>query len=127
MVDKWFAVQARSPAEDALGRVLGLTAHPAFDRRESQPFARAGAAASPPATRCASTPPEGYRFLADQILGRRRHQPPDRLAPDRALRRWARYTPALAESMKAQLARIADHPGVSKNSYELAAKALQPG
>src|SRR5262249_45269910 len=31
VVDKWFAAQARSPAPDAVGRVIGLTVHPAYD------------------------------------------------------------------------------------------------
>ena len=33
VVDKWFAVQALDPGAGALGRVLGLTTHPAFDAR----------------------------------------------------------------------------------------------
>ena len=33
MIDKWFTVQALDPGEGSLGRVLGLTAHPAFDAR----------------------------------------------------------------------------------------------
>ncbi|HEV7383352.1 MAG TPA: aminopeptidase N, partial [Phenylobacterium sp.] len=33
VIDKWFAVQARDPDEGALGRVMGLTAHPAFEAK----------------------------------------------------------------------------------------------
>ena len=37
---------------------------------------------------------------------------------------WRRYTPELGGLMKAQLERIAAHPGLSNNVLELAAKAL---
>ena len=37
---------------------------------------------------------------------------------------WRRYRPDLAEAMKAELARIVAHPGLSKNVYELASRAL---
>jgi aminopeptidase N len=56
VVDKWFALQARNPAPDALARVQALTAHPAFDPKT--PTASAPwSAASPRPTPCASTPP----------------------------------------------------------------------
>jgi aminopeptidase N len=42
VIDKWFALQARDPDETALGRVMGLTAHPAFDEKKPQPAARPG-------------------------------------------------------------------------------------
>ncbi len=42
VIDKWFALQARDPSEGALGRVLGLTAHPAFDPHDPESPARAG-------------------------------------------------------------------------------------
>ena len=32
VIDKWFALQGRDPSDGALGRVMGLTAHPAFDQ-----------------------------------------------------------------------------------------------
>ena len=37
---------------------------------------------------------------------------------------WRRYTPELGTLMKAQLQRIVEAPGLSKNVYELASKAL---
>jgi len=37
---------------------------------------------------------------------------------------WARFRPELAALMKAELARISEHPSLSKNVLELAAKAL---
>jgi aminopeptidase N len=37
---------------------------------------------------------------------------------------WRRYAAGLGELMKAQLARIAQTPGLSKNVHELASRAL---
>ena len=37
---------------------------------------------------------------------------------------WRRYTPQLGGLMKAQLSRVAETSGLSKNVYELASKAL---
>jgi len=37
---------------------------------------------------------------------------------------WRRYAPELGALMRAELERIAAHPGLSKNVYELASKAI---
>lgn len=125
VVDKWFAVQARSPAPDTLGRVLGLTVHPAFDiktpnrmRALIQVFSQFNPA------RFHDPSGEGYRFLADQLLA------VDKVNPNAAARLveplggWRRYVPALGQLMRKELARILQTPGVSRNVVELATKAL---
>ena len=128
VVDKWFMIQARSPAEDALGRVLGLSVHPAFDQRNPNRFrALVGAFSAGNPLRFHSPDGAGHRFLADQILAVDAFNPLTASRLIEPLGQWARYTPELAASMQAQLKRIADHPGVSKNSYELASKALEGG
>jgi aminopeptidase N len=69
VIDKWFAVQARSPGEDVLGRVLGLTAHPMFDSKNPnrlRALVQSFASGNPHRFHDASG--AGYRFLADQIL-----------------------------------------------------------
>jgi aminopeptidase N len=40
------------------------------------------------------------------------------------LGQWARYKPELGEKMRAELERITRAPGLSKNVFELASKAL---
>src|SRR5690606_4250689 len=68
VVDKWFALQARDPGEGALGRVLGLTAHPAFDARNPNRLrALVATFASMNPARFHDPSGAGYRFLADQI------------------------------------------------------------
>ncbi|HAC35135.1 MAG TPA: hypothetical protein DCF45_11515, partial [Gammaproteobacteria bacterium] len=66
----------------------------------------------------------GYQFLADQVIAL------DGLNPQVAARmvaplgRWQRYEPVRRELMKAQVQRLVDHPGLSKDVYEIVSKSL---
>jgi aminopeptidase N len=40
------------------------------------------------------------------------------------LGQWRRFRDDLAQQMRAELERVAAHPGLSKNVYELASRAL---
>ena len=66
----------------------------------------------------------GYRFLGDMILA------VDRLNPQTAaklvppLGRWRRFDPARQELMQAELMRIVETPGLSKDVFEQASKSL---
>ncbi len=125
VVDKWFAVQARDPSEGALGRVLGLTAHAAFDARTPnrlRALVQTFSAANP--ARFHASGGAGYRFLADQILAVDLFNPTTAARLVEPLGNWARYTPERGELMRAQLERIAAAPGLSKNVSELVAKAM---
>ena len=125
VIDKWFAVQARDPAEGALGRVLGLTVHPAFDPRNPNRLrSLVGVFASFNPDRFHDASGAGYRFLADQILITDGFNPMTAARLLEPLGGWARYTPALGALMRAQLERIAATNGLSKNVLELAGKAL---
>jgi aminopeptidase N len=125
VIDKWFALQARDPDEGALGRVLGLTAHPAFDQKNPNRLrALVSTFASANPARFHDPSGAGYRFLADQILAVDGFNPMTAARMIEPLGGWRRYTPELGALMKAELARIVAHEGLSKNVYELAAKAL---
>ena len=125
VVDKWFGVQARAPGPETLGRVIGLTAHPAFDPKTPNRL-RALVASF------AFFNPEvfhdptggGYRFLADQILGVDRFNPSVAARLIEPLGGFRRFRPDLAGKMKAELERILDGEGLSKNVQELASRAL---
>jgi len=125
VIDKWFAIQARSPAPDALGRVLGLTAHPAFDPKNPNRLrALVSSFASGNPARFHDPSGDGYRFLADQILATDGFNPMTAARLLEPLGAWRRYTPALGGLMRAQLRRIAEAPGLSKNVLEMATRAL---
>ena len=125
VIDKWFALQARDPSAGALGRVLGLTAHPAFDAKTPNRLRAlvASFAAYNPA-RFHDPSGAGYRFLADQVLAADTFNPNVAARLLEPLGQWGRYAPELGALMREQLERITKSPDLSKNVFELASKAL---
>lgn len=125
VIDKWFALQARDPDESALGRVMGLTAHPAFDEKNPNRLrALVSTFANFNPTRFHDPSGGGYRFLADQILAVDGFNPMTAARLVEPLGGWRRYKPELGALMRKELERIAGTEGLSKNVYELATKAL---
>jgi aminopeptidase N len=125
VIDKWFAVQARDPSEGALGRVLGLTAHPAFEAKNPNRLrALVSTFASFNPARFHDPSGAGYRFLADQILATDGFNPMTAARLVEPLGGWRRYNPELGKLMKAELERIIAAPGLSKNVFELVSRSL---
>ena len=125
VIDKWFAIQARSPSDEVLGRILGLTAHPAFDPKNPNRLrALVSTFASGNPARFHDPSGAGYRFLADQILAVDGFNPMTAARLVEPLGGWRRYTPELGGLMREQLQRIVDTPGLSKNVFELASRSL---
>jgi aminopeptidase N len=125
VVDKWFAIQARDPSDGALGRVLGLTAHPAFDLKiPNRMRALISTFANFNPARFHDESGASYRFLADQILVVDKFNPMTAARLVDALGAWRRYKPVLGNLMRAELQRVHDTPGLSKNVFELASRAL---
>ena len=125
VIDKWFALQARDPSETALGRILGLTAHPAFDQKNPNRLrALVSSFANFNPVRFHDPSGAGYRFLADQIIAVDGFNPMTAARLVDPLGGWRRLKPELGILMKAQLERIVAVEGLSKNVYELATRAL---
>jgi aminopeptidase N len=125
VVDKWFALQARDPNEEALGRILALTTHPAFDEKNPNRLrALVSSFANFNPVRFHDPSGAGYRFLADQIIAVDRFNPMTAAKLVDPLGGWKRLKPELGKLMKAELERIVAVEGLSKNVYELATRAL---
>jgi aminopeptidase N len=125
VIDKWFTVQAQDPSETALGRVIGLTAHPAFEPKNPNRLrAVVSTFANFNPARFHDPSGDGYRFLADQILAVDGFNPMTAARLVDPLDGWRRYKPELGALMKAQLERIAATEGLSKNVLEKASRAL---
>jgi aminopeptidase N len=124
VIDKWFAIQARDPSETALDRVKALLGHRAFDPKNPNRLRALvqGFASGNPA-RFHDPSGAGYRFLADRILETDRFNPMTAARMVEPLGGWRRYAPELGALMRAELERIAQTPGLSKNVFELAEKA----
>ena len=125
VIDKWFSVQARDPSERALGRVIGLTAHPDFEARNPNRLrSLVSAFASFNPARFHEPDGSGYRFLADWIIATDQVNPMTAARLIEPLGAWRRYGPTLGPLMKEQLQRIAAVEGLSSNVFELATRAL---
>ncbi len=126
VIDKWFAVQARSPFADVLGKVVGLTGHPAFDPKVPNRFrALVSTFANANPFRFHDETGVGYRFLADQILRVDSYNPGLAARLVSPLGDFRRYRDDLAELMRVELTRIAAAPTLSKNVRELVGKTLE--
>jgi aminopeptidase N len=124
VLDKWFTVQALATRDDTLQAVQALARHPDFTLGNPNRL-RALVGAFAANQRAFHAPSgEGYRFVADMILA------VDKLNPQTAARlvppfgRWRRFDEARAAFMRAELQRIVDTPGLSKDVFEQASKSL---
>ena len=125
MLDKWFAIQAASSRPDTLEKVRELLHHADFTlENPNRVRALVG-------TFCHGNPAGfhaadggGYLLLADQVLKLDARNPQIAARLLTAMTRWRRYDESRRQLMRAQLQRIADTEGISKNVYEIAAKSL---
>jgi aminopeptidase N len=124
VVDKWFAIQAQSLHPQVLEHVRALSKHPDFtlrnpNRVRSLYMAFTGA---PQGFHVESG--EGYRLIADLILGL------DPINPQTAARfvaplgRWRRTEPVRAGLMRAELERLAAAPKLSRDTGEQVTRSL---
>ncbi|MEZ5841796.1 MAG: aminopeptidase N C-terminal domain-containing protein [Hyphomicrobiales bacterium] len=122
VVDKWFAVQARSRRAGAL--MPQLIGHPAFDRRNpNKIYALLGAfGANQQAFNSADG--AGYRLLADEIIAIDDINPLVAARLARAFDRFKRFDSARQAHARAALEGIRGKPGLSKDTAEVVGKAL---
>lgn len=126
VIDKWFSLQATSHREDALERVRALLGHPDFSlRNPNRVRSLIGAFATGNPVRFHGADGAGYRFLADRVLELDPLNPQIASRLLRGLIRWRRYDAARQALMRAQLERVLGVEGLSKDSYEVASKALE--
>jgi aminopeptidase N len=124
VLDKWFTTQALATRPDAVDLVTALAKHPAFTLANPN-RARALVGAFTANQRAFhAIDGRGYRFLGDMLIAL------DKLNPQTAaklippLGRWRRFGPLRAGLMKAELERIVQTPGLSKDVFEQASKSL---
>jgi aminopeptidase N len=125
VIDKWFSVQARCKLPDTLARVLDLAGHPDFNlRNPNRARSLIGFFTVGNQVRFHAPDGAGYRFLADVTLEL------DSMNPQLAARLvssfnpWRRFDAERRALMKQQLERIAGHPALSKDVFEIVGRAL---
>jgi aminopeptidase N len=125
VIDKWFALQARSSLPTTSERVRELTRHPAFERKNpNRVRALVGAFAQGNQLRFHDASGAGYVFLADEVITLDRSNPTLAARLVQPLGAWRRHDPARQTLMRQQLERILAIPDLSKNTYEMVSKSL---
>jgi aminopeptidase N len=124
-IDKWFAVQARQVVPHAVDRIVSLSEHPAFERRNPdrlRALIETFALENPAAFHAPDG--SGYCFVATQILAVDAFNPIVAARLMDCFADWQRYIGPLSSRMRAELLRFVSTAGVSANVIERASTAL---
>ena len=125
VIDKWFALQARSSLPGTIERVRELTAHPAFTRSNpNRVRALVGTFSQANPLHFHALSGEGYAFLTEEVLALDKANPTTAARLVQPLGQWRRHDAARQGLMRAALDRILVTPGLSPNTYEMVAKSL---
>jgi aminopeptidase N len=125
VIDKWFALQARSVLPGAIAAVRELTKHPAFSRSNPNRLrAVVGTFSQGNQLHFHAADGAGYEFLADEVLALDRTNPTTAARLVQSLGQWRRFGPKRQALMRAQLDRILRASGLSPNTYEMVSKSL---
>jgi len=125
VIDKWFALQARSSLPATPRRVRDLARHPAFERKNpNRVRALVGAFSQGNQLRFHDASGTGYVFLADEVITLDRFNPILAARLVQPLGAWRRHNPARQALMRRELERVLTTPDLSKNTYEMVSKSL---
>ena len=125
VVDKWFAVQAGSTAEDTFERVVALTAHPDFTlRNPNRMRALLSTFSQMNQARFHRADGAAYDFLADQLLELDALNPKTAARLATAFLPWRQFEPRRRAGLETALRRLSEHDGLSKDVGEVVGKAL---
>jgi aminopeptidase N len=128
VIDKWFALQARSSLPGAIARVRALTAHPAFTRANpNRVRALVGTFSQANPLHFHDRGGDGYAFLVEEVLALDKPNPTTAARLVQPLGQWRRHDPTRQGLMRAALERILATPGLSPNTYEMVVKSLDAG
>ena len=124
VLDKWFGIQALSPLPGTVQAVTVLKTHPDFDMRNPNRVRALIGSFAVNQVRFHDASGAGYRLYTDTIL---QLDPTNGQVAARMvapLGQWRRVDAGRQALMKAELQRILDLPGLSRNTFEMASKSL---
>lgn len=125
VLDKWFAIQALSSLPQTPRVVRTLAEHPDFDpRNPNRVRALVANFAGGNQVRFHDAAGTGYRFLSDMIIAIDPANPQLAARLVSPLGQWRRVDGARQALMQAELRRILETPGLSRNTLEMASKSL---
>ncbi len=124
VVNKWLGLQAMADVPFTLQRVKQCLHHEGFDIKNPNKVYALIVAFGGNTVAFHQQDGAGYEFVADQVLAIDPNNPQVAARVITPLTRWARYDETRQALMKAQLERILEADGLSKDVYELASKSL---
>ncbi len=125
VMDKWFGVQASSPALGSLAHVQSLMQHPQFSiKNPNKVRAVLGGFAMRNPSQFHAEDGSGYQFMAKQIIALDKLNPQIASRLVRTLMDWKRLEPTRQALMKKQLQTIANTQGLSSDVTEIVNKSL---
>ncbi len=124
VVDKWLAVQAGSRLPTTLERVKRLLGHPAFSLKVPNKVYALIRTFSANHVRFHAADGSGYAFLADQVIALNALNPQVAARMARAFDRWKRFDAQRQARAKAELERIRDSQGLTRDVAEVVVKTL---
>ncbi|WP_338074146.1 aminopeptidase N C-terminal domain-containing protein [Halochromatium glycolicum] len=126
VIDKWVGVQATSPREDTLDRVIALMGKADFSLRNPNRIrSLIGAFCGANQVCFHAADGRGYRFLADRVLDLDPLNPQIAARLLRSMVRWRRFDSERQRLMRAELSRILDNEVLSADVFEVASKSLE--
>ena len=125
VMDKWFAIQLTASAPDqALARVESLVQDPLFDWKNPNRFRALMSGFAANHAGFHRIDGASYRFYADWLLRLDPLNPQVAARMSTAFETWARYDLTRQSLMRAELARIAQTEGLSRDLSEMSARML---
>ena len=126
VVDQWFSLQATRPQPGALTCVRELLRHPDFEiRNPNKVRAVIGAFCGQNHVNFHDATGAGYEFLGEQAMQLDAVNPQIAARLITPLTRWRKFDAGRQRMMQAQLRRIGDRDGVSRDTSEIVTKALE--
>ncbi|KAL6502340.1 Puromycin-sensitive aminopeptidase [Orobanche hederae] len=124
VVNKWFALQARSDIPDNVKNVRELLNHPAFDMRNPNKVYSLIGGFCGSSVNFHAKDGSGYKFLGEMVVQLDKINPQVASRMVSAFSRWKRYDETRQRLAKAQLEMILGANGLSENVFEIASKSL---
>ncbi len=125
VLDKWFSVQARIPEPEALERVRKLMTHPAFSMTNPNRLrALIGVFAAGNPSQFNRTDGEGYKFVADTVLGLDSKNPQVAARLLSSFKSWRALEPVRRALAERELKRVAETSGLSPDVADIAGRSL---
>ncbi len=125
VVNQWFQLQAAIPDRNGLSRVQALMCHDDFElRNPNKARALVGGFTNQNPVNFHRVDGEGYRFLGDIVVELNRLNPQIAARLLTPLTKWRNYA-GRAELMRTELERLAAHPALSPDVFEVVTKCLR--